>query len=727
MVAYKIDTFGGMIPAVADELLPGNAAALSQDAWLYRGNLIGWPVPINLHTLVQPNTTKVFRIPESYGRSAYLYNSTWLEFSNPDTDVIRAPVFNDTHDRYYWASSTTPPQYNTLARIKNGDDPWLLGINPPGPAPVVSVAGGSVRMTDVRVATISAGTLATSFAAGQTVDGIVLALGNRILIKDLAGVNAKDNGVRIVTSGTPTRAPDMDAANEFVGRFVRVLEGTANSGTFWKCSNTSPPVVGTTPILFEETAELPLQVTRSYVYTWVTEYGEESAPSPPAIVSGAQDGTWNLTSIGVPDPLDQGLIVGSVRYITKTRIYRTVTSSNNVATFFLVTEIPCTTTSFVDSLTDDEVTQNALLESFAWTPPPDDLQGLTVMWNGMVAGFRENELWFCEPYRPHAWPASFVQTLEYPIIGLGVANQTLVACTAGNPVTINGSIPDNLTSAKIAKFEPCTSRGSILSSPNGVMFTSPNGLILCGQGGAINVTKDLLTHNKWDEYVGQNNRLRAAWLAEAYYAFGQAIPGVFDLFWISDPDTLSSISHLPDRAEPWVSHEDFRGTRSGIHIDPTNQRVAFNVLTSQGVVMNVQNDAWTSEVFIIRDGFVQWLEVDFRSHMVAPALWRSKIFQMPDKKNLGAMRVYFSATPELPALNPVRNVALTQTLAADQWGLCRVYADGRLILTRELRVSGELWRLPSGFLADFWQYEIETRLNVLSVQLASTAKELVSV
>ena len=78
-----------------------------------------------------------------------------------------------------------------------------------------------------------------------------------------------------------------------------------------------------------------------------------------------------------------------------------------------------------------------------------------------------------------------------------MVGQTLVVCTAGNPVTVNGSLPEHMTTAKVPNFEPCTSRGSILSHASGVYFVSPNGLIICGQGGAINVTKDLLTRDKW--------------------------------------------------------------------------------------------------------------------------------------------------------------------------------------------------------------------------------------
>jgi hypothetical protein len=91
------------------------------------------------------------------------------------------------------------------------------------------------------------------------------------------------------------------------------------------------------------------------------------------------------------------------------------------------------------------------------------------------------------------------------------------------------------------------------------------------------------------------------------------------------------------------------------------------------------------------------------------------------------MRVYFRETFGLPTQNPTRNSSLEQTLKPDQWGLCRVYADGKLVYTQELRKSGELWRLPSGFMAEFWQYEVESRLKVFNVQSASSVKELGSV
>ncbi len=86
--------------------------------------------------------------------------------------------------------------------------------------------------TSVRVATTAAGTLATSFENGDTIDGIVLATNDRILIKDQAA--PAENGIYVVQStGAPVRADDMNTAAEVDGTFVIVEDGTTNAGTFW--------------------------------------------------------------------------------------------------------------------------------------------------------------------------------------------------------------------------------------------------------------------------------------------------------------------------------------------------------------------------------------------------------------------------------------------------------------------------------------------------------------
>lgn len=103
----------------------------------------------------------------------------------------------------------------------------------------------------VRVATTAAGTLASDFENGDTIDGISLVTGDRILIKNQAA--PEENGIYIVNaSGAPTRATDMDAWAEVPGAFVAVELGTANADTIWLCTANQGGTLNTTAITWQQ-------------------------------------------------------------------------------------------------------------------------------------------------------------------------------------------------------------------------------------------------------------------------------------------------------------------------------------------------------------------------------------------------------------------------------------------------------------------------------------------
>jgi hypothetical protein len=101
----------------------------------------------------------------------------------------------------------------------------------------------------VRVATTANGTLATAFANGQTIDGVVLATGDRILIKNQS--TATVNGIYIVqAAGAPVRSTDNDTGVEMLNATCLVEEGTTNAETQWTCSTNAPITIGVTNITF---------------------------------------------------------------------------------------------------------------------------------------------------------------------------------------------------------------------------------------------------------------------------------------------------------------------------------------------------------------------------------------------------------------------------------------------------------------------------------------------
>lgn len=104
----------------------------------------------------------------------------------------------------------------------------------------------------VRVATTGNGTLASAFDNGSSVDGVTLATGNRILIKNQG--TGSENGIYTVNaSGAPTRATDFDADAEVTGgALVAVEEGTANADKTFQLTTNNPITVGSTSLVFAE-------------------------------------------------------------------------------------------------------------------------------------------------------------------------------------------------------------------------------------------------------------------------------------------------------------------------------------------------------------------------------------------------------------------------------------------------------------------------------------------
>ena len=91
---------------------------------------------------------------------------------------------------------------------------------------VDTVAQGLSIKTAVRCATTAPITVATALNAGDSIDGVTLANGDRVLVKDQTATNG--NGIYVVAA-SPARATDYDAASEINdGDFFFVQEGTTN-------------------------------------------------------------------------------------------------------------------------------------------------------------------------------------------------------------------------------------------------------------------------------------------------------------------------------------------------------------------------------------------------------------------------------------------------------------------------------------------------------------------
>ena len=117
---------------------------------------------------------------------------------------------------------------------------------------VDGVAQGLDVKDSVVATTTANGTLSTAFANGQSIDGVTLQTGDRILIKNQS--TASQNGIyNVQASGAPSRATDMPTGSNAAGAFVFVEQGTVNAENGFTCtSDTGSAVVGTNNLTFAQ-------------------------------------------------------------------------------------------------------------------------------------------------------------------------------------------------------------------------------------------------------------------------------------------------------------------------------------------------------------------------------------------------------------------------------------------------------------------------------------------
>ena len=244
---------------------------------------------------------------------------------------------------------------------------------------------------------------------------------------------------------------------------------------------------------------------RSYVTTYVWTVGGremESAPSPASDSVGVFLESSEYLRVSLPTslptyPTDYGISgspIGMLSSAVKVRLYRSVGGS-----FLLVNttgDFSLTNGSYDDTTLAEDLGEE--LPSLTWGLPPRDLKGLTNMSNGIVAGFSGRDIYFSEPYITHAWPVSYVISVDSPIVGLASLDTTLVVLTRERPYYIQGSSPEFLTLVEADADQGCISVDSIATLNGEVYYASPDGLIATSPRGTRIVTEALFSYSDWN-------------------------------------------------------------------------------------------------------------------------------------------------------------------------------------------------------------------------------------
>ena len=284
----------------------------------------------------------------------------------------------------------------------------------------------------------------------------------------------------------------------------------------------------------------------SYVYTFVTAFGEEGPPSSPSSIIQLDDTQTTTLSLPQSDQPSGNYNFGSG---SLKRVYRSNTGSTNTQ-FQFAGEVPFTATTFNDI--QDADTLGEVLPSATWIGPPDDnaslypdgpLKGLISLAQGTMAGFTGKRFCLSEPFLPHAWPIGYRITTEEDIVAIASTANGVAALTDGQPYFITGTEPSSMTAVRIDLAQACVNINSVVDMGDYVLYAGPDGL--CGVESASGsvVTKGLISVKQWNADFHPTT-IRAFRHEGTYVAF-HSTGG-----WVYDPRTdESALSTLTISAE----------------------------------------------------------------------------------------------------------------------------------------------------------------------------------
>jgi len=147
------------------------------------------------------------------------------------------------------------------------------------------VAGLRTRII-AEVATTANVNLTNGLEAGDTIDGVTLVAGDRVLVKDQS--DATENGLYLaVSSGAASRDPQYDTIAELSGGLIVVNQGSTNDNKIFLCTTDSDGSLGSTNITYT-------QVTPSNTGT-VTSIGLTQSGSEFSISGSPVTSAGNIT------------------------------------------------------------------------------------------------------------------------------------------------------------------------------------------------------------------------------------------------------------------------------------------------------------------------------------------------------------------------------------------------------------------------------------------------
>lgn len=423
----------------------------------------------------------------------------------------------------------------------------------------------------------------------------------------------------------------------------------------------------------------------SYVYTFVTAFGEEGPPSPATAPFERTD----TESVTVTMPAGD-LPSGNYNFGTGAlkRVYRSNTGSTNT-TFQFLAEVPISTQTYVD--TTPSAALGEVLPSDSWIGPPDDnaslypdgpMKGLIAVANGVFAGFTGKRLCLSEPFLPHAWPIDYRITLEEDIVAIGAVANGIIALTNGTPYFVTGTDPSAMTAIRVDLPQACVNVHSVVDMGSYLLYAGPDGLCAVTGGEGRVVTEGLISARQWNDSFNPTG-FRAFRHENTYVAF-------------------------------WTE----AGVHKGFVYDPRADETAISTLTTAAEVRGGYMNPKDGELYLIVGNEV----VKYRGSATKRTLtWKSKKFVTTKPLSMSWVSVHAQAYPVVVKVWADGDLVAHYSLAYANNVYTQTVTVPNGASTGSLREP--VMRLPPR-VAQVWEVQVSGVVDIDEVCLAQSIDEI---
>ncbi len=555
MTGIKLDTFAGLFPRLPAERLPANAATQAENCEFAYGELRPLKAPFMLKTL----STAVVTAFSEDGLRFF----TWPR----DVNAVISPLGSGpSSDRLYFTDGNDfRMAFRSAASIAGGEPgiSYRVGVPKPVKPPVLAIARNAKidkimgYLPTIKFHYENAGLKYQE----QEVSFNVIEEGWKYGVSiPPRTVNAKAGAQRAELLASKTfdpmsmdlRDPTPDTAvpvfrmqfvkTNSIGVYPLLDQYTSNSKfatsdvaiTMTVSGDSSNSAILTIGDVFDDKDT----ETRAYTFTLVNIFGEEGAPSLPAVINCYTKAAVSI-QIEMPD-------TSNYAPIQEVRIYRTQASGVSADYYFAfaLNYSGGATVQGADRISAAEL--NEVLSSENNHPPKQNLQGITNIGNGIFAAWLGNQLWFSEPYKPWAWPPKYMLTLQWPVVGMVQSANMLLVTTLGFPYIVSGISPDAMTSEKLNMNQAGVSKWSVASVGGQLFYACNDGIVsVNGVQGSLDFSERYFTREVWRTKYG--NALGTMQIMEydgSLLVFSRS--GAFRAFLIRLDESQGSMTELPD-------------------------------------------------------------------------------------------------------------------------------------------------------------------------------------